>query len=97
MVSARMLAVVTFIVFFIKDNFGWPGFAGKGVGGPGFGIGGMRGPPPGMMKNAGPTGSWSGGGSGGQGWGDSPSYMSNQISSCIVLKNLTPQVRLSLV
>merc|ERR1719193_632743 len=44
------------------------------------------------MKNAGPGGSWSGNASGGQGWGDSTSYMGNQISSCIVLKNLTPQL-----
>ena len=83
------------LALFIKDNFGWPGFAGKGAsGGQGFGIGGNRGPPPGMVKNPGPSGSWSGSGAsaGGQGWIDTPSNMYNQISSCIVLKNLTPQV-----
>ena len=92
--------VLNFESFVSQENFGWPGFAGKGAGGPGgpgFGIGGMRGPPPGMMKNSGPGGSWSGtgSGSGSQSWGEStPTYggMSNQNSSCIVLKNLTPQV-----
>ena len=84
-----------------QDNFGWPGgFAAgnKGAGGPaGFGIGGNRGPPPGMPNPTRPGGSWTaggtggGGGGGGQNWGEASS-MYNQISSCIVLKNLTPQV-----
>jgi hypothetical protein len=79
-----------------QDNFGWPGFNNKPSTGMGGAPGGLGRPPPPGLRGAGPGGSWTGSGSGGQhgGW-DAPSNMYNQISSCIVLKNLTPQVKMS--